>query len=127
MVTLDFGNKKYTMKIIAEILNIFQTTVETKENSAFRLACIRDIIEEFISQKTVKIHTINIEIRATLELYQGKNNATNNAIKIINHHNIVLRVRTFQIILLALVLFLLISLIEIAYNHKSARKAKIHK
>jgi hypothetical protein len=50
---------------MAVILKIFQVTVEIKENSAFKLACISDIIDEFINPKTVKIHTIKIALSAT--------------------------------------------------------------
>jgi len=45
------------------------------EYSTFIFACIKARIEEFKSCKIVKIEAIKIEIRAKIELYQGRKKA----------------------------------------------------
>ncbi|MDP2395837.1 MAG: hypothetical protein Q8S84_02355 [bacterium] len=67
-----------------------------------------------------------MDMSAKLELYQGKKYAIAVAKNNINIHNINLKLITFQTIFDELSLSLVISLIVIAYNHKSAKKTNIH-
>ena len=53
------------------MFNSFHMIAEKRENSIFCFACISDNIEEFNSQKIVKIDIINIDIRVIFELYHG--------------------------------------------------------
>ena len=109
------------------MFNSFHMIAEKRENSIFCFACISDNIEEFNSQKIVKIDIINIDIRVIFELYHGIIQAIDIAKNIIIIHKISLRVIMFQTILEDDFSSLLISLTAIVYNHKSARKANIHK
>jgi hypothetical protein len=73
----------------------------------------------------VKKEAIIIEKRAREELYQGIKYAIKTAKNNIIKPSKTLSVIIFQTILLESSLFAVISLIAIAYNHKSAKKTKI--
>jgi hypothetical protein len=84
------------------------------EYSTFIFACIKARIEEFKSCKIVKIEAIKIEIRAKIELYQGRKKAIATAKIKIKIHKISLKLITFQTMLEDFSLLFVISLIVIA-------------
>ena len=99
--------------------------VENKENSAFKLACIRANIEEFIKEKIVKKDTIKIAQSAQLELYHGTKYPIDNANTRLKSPSINLIDITFQTIFFDKWGDLLISFMVIEYRPKSARNANI--
>ncbi len=119
--------KTNTTNMISDRFNIFHNTVENSENSIFIFVCIRDSIDEFSSQNIVKIDTIKIETSIRFELYPGMKYAIQIERNIIIIQSKSLRLITFHIIFSVSLLFFVISLIAIEYNHKSAKKEKIQR
>gem|GEM_PF-1284106 len=121
------GNNKNTIMLTSNMFNIFPNITDTKENSIFIYACMRDNIEEFIKLTIVKIDMIAIPQRTRYESYPGMKRAIKRERKNIPIPRSTRSDNIFPTIFLVSDLFSVISRIAIVYRPKSARNANIHK
>lgn len=122
-----WGNNVNTINQIQKRFTSFQAVVEARLNSIFIFACISASTAEFISENTVNMEVINIEISAKDVLYHGRKNASPQARKIIPIHKTSLSDIIFPTIFDCSSFPFEISRIAIVYSPISAKNAKIER